>query len=328
MADIPKGFKLVDPSKSDIPAGFKLVGAPAAPAVVPEPTGPSVLESGVRGVARGGSLGFAPQVAGAVKALDLFEPGSSIRGLPGDIARRFTEGKEEFAAGQELAQETNPRAFGAGEVLGTLGPLALAGGPAVGAKLGANVLRGVKAGGIVGGAREAGAGGSAVDIATGALGGATIGAALPLAGAGAGLVGAGAKRAGPLLEKLAVGGATTAGAVASPALAVPAALVAKGGIKAIKALAGRAPQEAATQAAGRGVLGPLVTAGALTEGAQATGGVVQRLVASGAKSLTAKQATPAEKFVASETSEKFRTQSLEQANKDFEKDQRRQGRAR
>jgi len=313
MADIPKGFKLVE--ETDIPAGFKLAEAPAAPAELPEPTGPSVVESGLRGAGGAASLGFGGKIAGGIEALAFLRPGGST------IESRFREGEREFNEAQQLAQETNPAAFGAGEVLGTLAPLAVAGGPAAGLKLGGRLLRGAKAGGFVGGAREAGAGGDIGDIATGALGGATIGGALPVAGAAGPLL----KKGGPLLEKLTLGAATTAGAVSgTPLLAVPAFLAAQAAIKGGKALAGPAGKALAPLARPSGAL---LTSGALVSGAQPVGGAVQSLIESGAKSAFAKRATPAEKFVASETSEKFRVENMKQSDKDFEKEQRRLERA-
>jgi len=290
---------------------------PFAQFVVPPEIGG--FESFVRGVGQGGTLGFSDEIAGALGAVPgLFKGGDSTFG------ERFREGQQESEAANLAAQEANPKTFFAGQAGGILAPLLATGGGAglaTGAgRAGASALSRITAsaagGGAIGGLTAAGTTEKTIgeegflgDVAKGAGLGIATGGLLRGAGAGTAAL---ARKAGPQIGAGvgAVGGGL-AGITAGPAEAILAGNV---GLK-----VGRKAGEFIQRRLG---------ATPISGGGRTSATQVRDLITGGAASTAAKLATPAEKFVASETSEKFRVQSLEQANKDFEKEQRRLERAR
>jgi len=288
------------------------------------------FESFVRGGAQGGTLGFSDEIAGLIPALDLFRPGDSTFGS------RFREGQQESEAANLAAQEANPKTFRAGQATGILAPLLATGGAAGvatgGARAGAGALSRIAGsavgGGAIGGLTAAGTSektigeeGFAGDVARGAGFGAVTGGVLRGAGAGTAAL---ARKAGPQIGQAAglVTGVTS-GLAAGPAEAVIAGKFGAAGGKKI----GEAIQRRLTATPPSGGL-KRVGEG-LFEGVRSgRTGKISDIITGGAAGAAAKLATPAEKFVASETSEKFRVQSLKKADKDFEKEQRRQERRR
>lgn len=165
-----------------------------------EPTGPSELESGIRGAAQGISLGFADELTGAVEtALQTAKNPSEITNIL-DNYRKF---RDESRANYEAAQQANPKSYLAGELVGGVVPVLGTGGVAAGAGLGKLALQGAKMGATYGAATGAGmskadltegdVGGllkdTAIGATGGAVGGAVIGAAAPKVIEGIGKVG-------------------------------------------------------------------------------------------------------------------------------------------
>lgn len=143
-----------------------------------------VIESAVRGVAQGATLGFADELTGAIEAA--FTP------------KTYEEARDESRAAYDTARADNPVAFGAGEVGGGLATMFVPGlgvaraakGATAAAKLAGSVGR-AAAGGIASGAGYSDAKdveGVARDAAVGGLVSGGVAGALGLVGRGIGKV--------------------------------------------------------------------------------------------------------------------------------------------
>lgn len=140
-----------------------------------------MLESGIRGLAQGGSLGFADEITGGLESLF--------------TDKSYQQARDESRKNYEAAQKANPVTYGAGEVGGAVGTAFIPGlNAASGAKLAAIAGKGALAGSI------AGLGTSEADLTEGDYMG-----ALADTGKGAALgggLGVGAGLAGKGLQKL------------------------------------------------------------------------------------------------------------------------------
>jgi hypothetical protein len=130
----------------------------------------SILESLLRGGAQGASLGFADEMAGALKAATRF--GSMPR------AEDYRAGRDSYRAEDKLAEQSNPTTFGAADIAGTLATAPLSGAAntvksaaATGAKLGGLLGLGKSESDLTQGDWT----GNAVDTAKGAITGAVLG---------------------------------------------------------------------------------------------------------------------------------------------------------
>lgn len=169
-----------DPSKP-----FEEVGFDPSKPFEDVQEGPSKLEAGLRGIASGATLGFEDEIVGALKAA-----GAKITGDEPftDLYRKYRDMERR---NNLLSKEAHPWIYGAGEVAGGIGSLAIPGVGAIGAAgkgVASAALGGAKIGAITG------LGTSEADITRGNVAGAiedvgkgtAIGGVL---GAGAGLVG-------------------------------------------------------------------------------------------------------------------------------------------
>lgn len=141
--------------------------APAAPR-----EGPGAIESALRGVKQGATLGFGDEITGALESAF--------------TDKTYRQSRDEARANDRAAEEAHPLAYGAGEIGGGIASSFVPGlgAAGAGAKLGAVALRGAAQGALMGvGSSEADlTQGDVVGVArdaavSGALGGATAGIA-------------------------------------------------------------------------------------------------------------------------------------------------------
>lgn len=156
---------------------------------IPDADAPGGLESFGRGVAQGGTLGFADEAEAAARAV-----GGLLTGEGWDYSGRRDQIREKYAA----AEAADPAAFGSGQVVGGVGTAFI---PGLG--LGKGLAGALKTGAALGAAQ--GLGESEADLMEGQLAEAardvTVGAGL---GAGAGAVGHGlARGVGAVASKVA-----------------------------------------------------------------------------------------------------------------------------
>lgn len=135
----------------------------------PDPEQPGMTESALRGLAQGGTLGFADEIAGAGGAgIDALQKGSLS-----DVVADYIANRDKWRAADAAAQRANPKTFLAGQIGGGLATAAIPGlniGAAetlAGRALGAGALGAV-----------AGLGGSNADLTKGDVGGAARDAAI------------------------------------------------------------------------------------------------------------------------------------------------------
>jgi hypothetical protein len=133
----------------------------------------SELESGVRGLAQGASLGYSDELTGGIEALW----DKAINGDKTALVELYRKNRDESRANNKIAQEANPGVYGTGQVAGAIGT-----GIATGGSLPA--LAGVGA--------AQGLGNSEADLTQGDVGGAVRDTAI---GTGIGVVTAGAGKA-------------------------------------------------------------------------------------------------------------------------------------
>jgi hypothetical protein len=132
------------------------------------------LQSTARGVAQGGTLGFADEISGGVEAL-----WEKAKGNPAEFGELYKKYRNESRANFAQAREQNPYAFGTGEVTSGVATALIPGlNIAKGAKLAEIAARSALAGGVAGtGYSEAETPeGVAADTATGAVFGGAFGA--------------------------------------------------------------------------------------------------------------------------------------------------------
>lgn len=143
--DPSKPFEEKKP-KFDPNASFETVDSEA-------PTGGTIdeLESGVRGLAQGASLGFADELTGGVEALSDTLLGDEPLS---DIGSIYEKRRDESRAAYDAAREANPKTFMAGEIGGGIGTAFVPGlgalNAARGAQIGTVVAKGALQGGLMG----------------------------------------------------------------------------------------------------------------------------------------------------------------------------------
>jgi hypothetical protein len=152
--------------------------AMAQPAVEEEEA-PSVVESGLRGLAQGATLGHADELTGAGAALL-----DQLKGDPRTLAEAYRVERNDSRKHYAAAQEENPGVYGVGNVAGGLASglalTPLTGGASLGGAIGAGALAGALQGegdsksdlteGDVGGVLADTAKGTALGAASGGLG--------------------------------------------------------------------------------------------------------------------------------------------------------------
>lgn len=90
----------------------------------PKSTGPTKMESAVRGIAQGGLLGYADELAGAGGAIaDIASGKESIENVKGAYQKNRDESRQKFKA----AKDANPKTYLAGEVGAGVGTLLIPG---------------------------------------------------------------------------------------------------------------------------------------------------------------------------------------------------------
>jgi gas vesicle protein len=177
--------------------------------------GPSELESGIRGLAQGGSFGFADEVTGALEAGKDLALDPSVR--ISNVLDQYSKHRDESRRAYHEAEAANPGSYLAGEVTGGIASslIPVAGAVGKGAGLAARVGQGVLAGGRVGALTGLGASEgqdlSEVirDTGKGAATGAALGGVAPIVTEKiiAPVAGAAVQRGNQLLQK-AIRGAT------------------------------------------------------------------------------------------------------------------------
>lgn len=163
-------------------------------------SGPSAVESGLRGAAQGATLGYGDEAVGAGSAylepLRQLDPAGYLTPLigeaspSGDLGEVYSEARDAEREANREAREANPEAYLGGELAGGVASAALVPSSTLarGAGLAARVGQAAKAGAATGAAAGAGyseaedALGVGSDALLGAATGAATGAALPVAG--------------------------------------------------------------------------------------------------------------------------------------------------
>ncbi len=79
----------------------------------PQAAKPSMLESGLRGAAQGATLGFSDEISGLPLAAT-----AAMSGDPSKILEAYRKSRDQSRGANELARQTNPGSFAAGEVGG------------------------------------------------------------------------------------------------------------------------------------------------------------------------------------------------------------------
>ncbi len=156
-----------DPSKP-FEAATKPAFDPNAAFETPDDA-PSSLESLGRGVAQGGTLKFADEIAGGAEAL-----WDKLKGSDTPFAEAYRKHRDESRANFDAAEQANPTEFGAGEIAGGIGTGVLAAPLTGGASLGSAVALGAGTGALnaLGGSNELDAQAATDALKEGALGGA------------------------------------------------------------------------------------------------------------------------------------------------------------
>lgn len=148
---------------------------------------PSELESGVRGIAQGASLGFADEITGGAEAL-----WEVAKGNPEEFGRLYAKSRDESRRNYKASKEANPWSYGVGEVGGSVATAFVPGlNVAKGATLAARAGQAAALGGAagLGTSEETTLGGLAKDAAIGA-------------GLNAGFQGLGEKVIAPAISKI------------------------------------------------------------------------------------------------------------------------------
>lgn len=201
------------------------------------PSGPSVLDSTARGFASGASLGFDDEIGGAIGAAGRvagiknlgswkpFQEGSRLEFdtptiSPDAIGEAYTQNRDALRGDLAADAKTNPTASTVGKVGGAVTSALVPGLGALnagkGATLAGSVAKAAGAGALQGGLTGIGESTSdnigeiAREASTGALTGAAIGGAIPIAGAGIGKAVSGLRGAGSAMKRGAEGLAETA----------------------------------------------------------------------------------------------------------------------
>ena len=172
---------------------------------------PSVGEAALRGFGQGATAGWLDEVAGAWETLNTAVR-RITRGTEGHpLADKYREFRDQWRAEDRKAKEVHPYAYGIGELGGGAATalVPVGGAAAAGKGLGAAVKASAKVGAVYGAAGGLGGstadvtkgevGKAAIDTATGAAFGGTVGAAAPIAMKA---VGAGAAAASSYLQDL------------------------------------------------------------------------------------------------------------------------------
>lgn len=198
--------------------------------------GPSKLESGLRGLAQGASLGFADELTGAL------ESGAGSLGLVPD--KTYEQARDESRANYLKAQQANPLTYGAGQIGGGLATLAI---PGLNVAKGASLARTAGTAALQGGL--AGLGASEADDVKQMAKDATIGAGLggALGAAGYGLA-KGVEAALPALQR---GAQDTAESLAARSLGAERGT--------IKSLGADKVKQAGRYALDEGIVSPLAS---------------------------------------------------------------------
>lgn len=106
----------------------------------------SQLESGLRGLAQGGSLGFADEGTGLAEAL-----WSKAKGNPEAFGKLYAQSRDESRNAYKEAEKSNPKIYGAGELGGAIGSAFIPGlNVAKGASLATTAGRAALQGGLMG----------------------------------------------------------------------------------------------------------------------------------------------------------------------------------
>lgn len=169
----------------------------------------SQVESGIRGLAQGASLGFSDEITGGLEAL--YDIATTDKELS-DIDELYKQRRDESREAYRKAQEANPKTYMAGEVGGAIGTALVPGGALLNASKGARLATTLGKAGLAGGISGAGLSESdnIEDLASDTLKGAAFGvgtAGLMKGGAKAlqsnttKAVGKNAKKAGHFLSK-------------------------------------------------------------------------------------------------------------------------------
>ena len=153
----------------------------------------SMGEAGLRGFAKGATLGFSPYVAGAQAAAKKL-----LSGNVSDIPEAYTSEKEMYEKMDRMASDQNPVTYGGAEILGNIGvtaPLAGATAGKISSGIGNQIIKhgfdpntagkiAIKALPLAGAGAVSGAASNleSGDVVKGALTGATVGALLPTVG--------------------------------------------------------------------------------------------------------------------------------------------------
>lgn len=142
-------------------------------------TGPSKMESGLRGLAQGASLGFADEISGGL------ESAAGSLGLVPD--KTYEQARDESRSAYHAAEKENPGSYLTGQLAGSIAPLAIPGvGVAKGAGTAAAIGKAALTGGVLGGLTGAGASekDTMADVAKDALTGAEVGSIAGVVGTG------------------------------------------------------------------------------------------------------------------------------------------------
>lgn len=90
----------------------------------PEQEDPGLIESGLRGAAQFGTLGFADEAAGGINAISGAVSDALKSGKVGsiqDLLNKYAAARDAYRKGDDLAWEKHPYAYGTGAVVGGLG---------------------------------------------------------------------------------------------------------------------------------------------------------------------------------------------------------------
>ena len=158
---------------------------PSKPFKVLKQSGPSQLESGLRGAAQGASLGFADEVTGGLEAAKdlILDPSTGISDLPA----RYSQHRNESRANYLSSEKANPGTYLTGNVVGGAATMLVPGLNAAKAatmagRVGAGALAGGRVGAIGGFGASEGSDVSEIirDTGKGAAVGAAMGGATPV----------------------------------------------------------------------------------------------------------------------------------------------------
>jgi len=163
---------------------------------------PGYLNSAASGALQGASFGFSDEILGGIKG------GYGALMGEGNYGDLYKQNRDQERQRLKIAQETNPKMYGTGELLGAVAPAFIPGGQAaLAGRLGASAARTVAGSALgagvqaLGTSEEENLNGMAKDFA----GGAAFGAAVPLGGMA--LKGVASKAANTNLGRAVIGGA-------------------------------------------------------------------------------------------------------------------------